>query len=106
MKTKNRSRLKTMRELTPTQLDTLTRVFYGEFYIVKICLHARNGAPNMEVWEFRDQFTAQVLTGRMASLFRRRLIQNSWSANELRAVYVTPKGIEELAKHLECTVDG
>ena len=104
MKTRERAKMRTMRALTPMQLDTLTRIFYGEFYIVRCTLTSKSGGK-VETFEFRDQFTAQVITGRVTSLFRRRLIQNSWmNSGRDRATYVTPKGIAELAKHDESTV--
>lgn len=104
MKTRNRIQQKNFRALTPMQLDTLTRVFYGEFHIV-IFPPRRLKAP-VDNCEFRDAYTAQVLTERMRSLYRRRLIQNRWMPDGNRAVYVTPKGILELEKHPECTLHG
>ena len=81
----------TMRKLTPMQLETLTAFYYGEV-LMQLTHKFRKPGPFVEYLTYND-----VLTGRVRSLFKRKLLRRVNSVNgDWQAVIVTPAGIKEM----------
>ena len=83
-------RLRTMRKLTPMQLETLASFYYGEV----VMLRSQNKFSSGRLWEFHN-FEGVDITSRVRSLSRRRLIKFAGD-KQAAAMILTPAGIAEM----------
>lgn len=90
-------RLRTMRKLTPMQLDTLTSFYYGEVFI-RPAAYQINGT-RARLWDMFDVDGA-CLSSRYQSLLKRRLIRwVRWPSPDqemVQAIMCTPEGEKEV----------
>lgn len=84
---------RTMRNLTPLQIETLTTIYYGEVYIRIVPVRLKNRSVVM-VHDIIDHDGVR-LTGRCHSLFKRKLLRWRNSA-AFEAVVLTDAGIKEM----------
>jgi hypothetical protein len=83
---------RTMRALTPTQLDTIVACYFGELSIAVDSRHRKY----LKIYHNNVD-----ITGRMRSVCKRRLVRGNFLDHQLIGYIVTPAGLEAIAEHPE-----